>query len=188
LKKVENDPPKPALSDIKPDDVCTIIYTSGTTGKPKGVELTHRNICSNIDGGKFLVQAFAAHNTTLSFLPWAHIYGQSTELHSMISGGCALGIAPNRDQILECLSIVRPTMMFSVPVLFNKVYDGVMSNIREQSFIVRGLFKLAMKVSRERNHRLEFGKPVSALLEWEHKILDKIVLSKIRGRLGGRLQ
>jgi long-chain acyl-CoA synthetase len=185
---VENETPVPVVSDISSEDICTIIYTSGTTGRPKGVELCHRNLCTDIEGGKFLIREHAGHNTTLAFLPWAHIYGQTTELHSMISGGCALAIAPSREQILECLTIVRPTMILSVPILFNKIYDGVMTSMREQSTAVRGLFNLALKIARERNHRLEFHKPVGRILEWEYQLFDKLVFRKIRDRLGGKIQ
>lgn len=188
LKKVEGEAPTP-ITPVTSEDICTIIYTSGTTGTPKGVELVHRNICSNIiDGKSMLKDDIVKNNVSLSFLPWAHIYGQSTELHSLLSTGSTLAIVPHRDQILECLAIVKPTVIFSVPMLFNRVYDGVMKVMNTSSPIKRGLFNYAMSVARQRNHLLEFHQPVPAFLNWKFNLMDKIVLSKIRGRLGGNLQ
>lgn len=69
-----------------------------------------------------------------------------------------------------------------------QVYDGVMKNINEQSSLKQKLFHYAMSISRERNEKLEFGKPVSAFLDFQHKVVDKVVLSKIREKLGGRLR
>ena len=68
----------PICADLSPEDIATIIYTSGTTGKPKGVELTHRNIVANILGVKALLGKELGSNVSLSFLPWAHVYGQVT--------------------------------------------------------------------------------------------------------------
>ncbi len=73
-------------------------------------------------------------------------------------------------------------------MLFNRVYDGVMKVMNTSSPIKRGLFNYAMSVARQRNHLLEFHQPVPAFLNWKFNLMDKIVLSKIRGRLGGNLQ
>jgi long-chain acyl-CoA synthetase len=72
-------------------------------------------------------------------------------------------------------------------ILF-QVYDGVMKNVATQSPLKQSAFKLAIGIARERNHAMEFGLPVSPFLAWKHKIADKVVLSKIRERLGGRLR
>jgi long-chain acyl-CoA synthetase len=120
MKAAETMPNVPAAEPSK-EDLCTIIYTSGTTGLPKGVELSHINITSDIYGAKALSKESLNDNVSLAFLPWAHIYGMSTELNALISTGSALAIVPHRDQILECLQISKPTVIFSVPVLFNKV-------------------------------------------------------------------
>ena len=76
----------------------------------------------------------------------------------------------------------------SVPMLFNRVYDGVQKAINEGSAVKKSLFTAAMKVARERNHLMEFGKPVGAWLNFKHSLADKIIFSKIRERLGGRLR
>jgi long-chain acyl-CoA synthetase len=83
---------------------------------------------------------------------------------------------------------VKPTLLFAVPMLLNKVYDQVMNGIAQQSPFRQKLVKAAFKISRQRNHLLEFHQPVPALLEWKFKMCDKIIFSKIRDRLGGRLR
>jgi long-chain acyl-CoA synthetase len=106
---------------VTSDDISVIIYTSGTTGKPKGVSLSHDNLISNLKGLRQMLTDELYHHTSLAFLPWAHVFGQVTELQSLLATGSALAIVGHREQILECLPLVRPTLISSVPVLFNKV-------------------------------------------------------------------
>jgi long-chain acyl-CoA synthetase len=120
LKKVANETAVPSIPATK-EDLATIIYTSGTTGKPKGIELTHSNIASNLCGLKSLLQAELGRNVSLSFLPWAHVFGQVNELHSLVSSGSSIAIVPSRDQLLECIQIVKPTIFYSVPIMLNRV-------------------------------------------------------------------
>jgi long-chain acyl-CoA synthetase len=187
MKQVESEDPVP-LAEIHPSDLSTIIYTSGTTGQPKGVELTHDNVVQNCAGLHAIYDGDLESHTSLAFLPWAHVFGQTAELHSLLASGSALGIVSSREQILESIPIIKPTIIMSVPILFNKVYNGVQKAIGEGSTGKKALFNAAMKVSRERNELLEFGKPVGAWLDFKHKLADKIIFSKIRERLGGRLQ
>ena len=120
MKLVEKEPPAP-ICNVRPDELCTIIYTSGTTGTPKGVELSHHNIASNLRGLKHNYKEQLDHHISLAYLPWAHVFGQTAELHSLMATGSAMAIVSNREQILDSLAIVRPTLICSVPVLFNKV-------------------------------------------------------------------
>ena len=184
---MENTNP-PVLLNVTADDVCSIVYTSGTTGKPKGVELTHGNIVANLKGGKYLAGEYAGHNTTVCILPWAHISGQTGELHAMISFGSALAIAPNRDAVLECMEIIKPTLMICVPIFFHKVHDRILNAIQQQSRLVQYFFKKSLSIARERNHKLEYSIPLSPWLQWKHTIVDLLVLKKVRQRLGGNLQ
>jgi len=182
----------PARTDITADDISTIIYTSGTTGKPKGVELSHRNVCGVIHGTNDLYRKYDAefleHQVSLAYLPWAHVYGMTCEVHQLTSTGSARAIVPSREQILECLQLSKPTCIISVPVLFNRVYDSIMKGISEQSAFRQKLVHYALSVSRERNANLEFGRSVSPFLAWKHNLLDKVIFSKIREKLGGRLK
>lgn len=188
VKAAESQPDVPVYPVTK-DDLAIIIYTSGTTGKPKGVELIHENIISVIVGTRNLNKDVIDKTyTSLAFLPWAHVYGLSTELNSLFSAGCAMGIVPSRDQILECIGMIKPDVIVSVPVLFNKVYDGVMKNVRTLPFLKQKLFHFALKNSRKRNHALEFGKPVPFVADMLHKVFDKLVFKPIREKMGGNLK
>lgn len=126
-------------------------------------------------------------NISLAFLPWSHLYGLAVELNALLSTGSTLAIT-TREQILENIKLVRPTLIVSVPMLFNRVYDGVHKAIAEASALKRVLFDLSMSIARERNELLENHKSVGAWLEFKHKMADKIVLSKIRDKMGGRVR
>lgn len=169
------------------NDIATIIYTSGTTGNPKGVELTHGNIVDNIKGIQKSFPDFEKisneKDRSISFLPWAHCYGQTCELHGMISTGASMYLSEGVDKLVEEINIVKPTLLFSVPTLFNRIYDVIHKNISENR-IKKILFDDAIKTSRN----VRNNKKVSKLNELKHKIYDKILFTKIREKLGGNLK
>jgi long-chain acyl-CoA synthetase len=176
------------------NDLANLIYTSGTTGKPKGVELTHENFVSNVlAAARTMVQDphdFIRHDDcSLAFLPWAHSYGQTCELWMSISHGARMGISRGIPAILEDLQLVQPTVLFSVPTLYKKIYDGVHNLIETASPVRKRLMQAALKVGQARvdaqhGHR----GPLSFVERMQFAALDKIVLSKIRARFGGRLR
>merc|ERR1719428_1135114 len=175
------------------DDLAGLIYTSGTTGNPKGVELTHLNFTANVKGAtrslvsdpkKFVRES----DRSLSFLPWAHSYGQTCELWSMMASGASMGICRGVPVILEDLQLVKPTNLFSVPTLYKKVYDGVHNLVESAPPLRKKLMTNALamgeaKVAADKNLR----QPFSALERIKFATLDRLVLSKIRGRFGGNL-
>jgi long-chain acyl-CoA synthetase len=176
-----------------PEDLSGLIYTSGTTGKPKGVELTHLNFTANVKGAtRSLVsdpKAFVGvSDRSLSFLPWAHSYGQTCELWSMMSSGASMGICRGVPVILEDLQLVKPTNLFSVPTLYKKVYDGVHNLIESAPPLRKKLMNNALAMGKEKaaadkEMRPQLG-PVERI---KYAALDRLVLSKIRGRFGGNL-
>ncbi|MGH7271921.1 MAG: AMP-binding protein, partial [Polyangiaceae bacterium] len=111
-----------------PSDMAALIYTSGTTGNPKGVILTHANIASNVSAAHEVFPMDRA-DRSLSFLPWAHVFGQTAELHALLSAGASIAICEGVDKILENLAEVKPTLLFSVPRIFNKIYAGVKAQL-----------------------------------------------------------
>src|SRR5690606_31465162 len=104
-KKVPNEQPQP-------DDLAGLIYTSGTTGNPKGVRLSHANLASNVSA-MHEVFPMSPEDRSLSFLPWAHSFGQTVELHGLFSMGASMGIAESVDKIIDNLAEVKPTLLFS---------------------------------------------------------------------------
>ena len=193
---------KPApVAAIDPDDLCGFIYTSGTTGKPKGVLLSHNNFTSNIIA---MHQVFPLDpdDSSVSFLPWAHSFGQTVELHAMLSMGCSVALAESIEKLVDNFSEVRPTVMVSVPRIFNKIYDGVHKRMAEEGGLKRKLFEaaLANEGKRDRGESLNFASPralldkfkqdgpEALLVELQHEVFDRLVFTKIRARFGGRLK
>ena len=130
--------------DPAKDDLAVLIYTSGTTGNPKGVLLSHENLASNVSA----IHEFfpmTPDDRSLSFLPWAHSFGQTCELHGLFSMGASMGIAEAVDKIVANLSEVQPTLLFSVPRIFNRIYDGLHKRMDEEGGLKKSLFESAMK-------------------------------------------
>jgi long-chain acyl-CoA synthetase len=186
MKTVEGEAPVDPFP-VTSSDLCTIIYTSGTTGKPKGVELTHSNLVSNMKGINKMWAGQHSQHTSLAFLPWAHVYGQTCEVFLGFARGDSMAIVGSREQIVEGIAMVKPTTLLAVPALFNRVYDGIMKKASSGSATQQKVFKAALQAARRRNHLLEFGKPVPIFLRLQYAFFDRIVFSKIRERLGGRL-
>lgn len=176
------------------DDLASLIYTSGTTGKPKGVELTHENIATNVIGAARTMvenprEFVTETDRSLAFLPWAHSYGQTCELWLGIAQGASAGICRGVPFILEDLQKVQPTCLFAVPTLYKKVYDGV-SNVMETANPRRKwLMQTALDLGRKNaDHRNGHGPALGFMDNLKFKALDSIVLSKIRDRFGGNLR
>lgn len=166
-----------------PGDIALFIYTSGTTGKPKGVRLMHSNIAGNISGFQEIVPIDGAHRS-LAFLPWAHVYGGSVELHGMISIGASMAICEKRERILEYLGEVKPTVLYAVPQIWNRIYAGVQANVAEKPKAIQWLFAAAMRCrsKQKRNQATSFGEKVAL------PIAKALVFGKIKQRFGGKLQ
>ncbi len=174
------------VTQPKPADLCGLIYTSGTTGNPKGVMLSHGNIARNVSA----MNEFFPMNKddrSLSFLPWAHVFGQTVELQGLISMGASMGIAEATDKIVANMSEVQPTLLFSVPRIFNRIYDGLMKKMAAEKPHVRKLFWYGQSVSARRRALGEKNQS-SMLVNVQHALCDKIVFSKVRALFGGRLK
>lgn len=145
-----------APSAIPPmkDDMGVLMYTSGTTGNPKGVMLSHENICSNTRALLDFGSPEAAEviggtlsrgdDVSLAFLPWAHIYGQTLEMHCGHAAGFASAIVEDTANVAVDLPLVRPTLLFSVPTLYKRIYDGLNAKIPTESPIKQKLIRAAL--------------------------------------------
>ena len=172
-----------------PEDLAGLIYTSGTTGTPKGVELTHDNFVSNIYSVRSMaddpLDFIRSSDRSLAFLPWAHSYGQTTELWCAVSHGSSMGICRGIPHILEDLAMVQPTVLFAVPSLYKKVYDGVQNLIGNSSPTKQKLMRAALDLGKKKK---EAGGNLGLIDGLKYKVLDSLVTSKIRGRFGGKLR
>ncbi len=168
---------------VQPTDIAGLIYTSGTTGEPKGVILTHLNLAANVSAVHELFP-IGKDDRSLAFLPWAHVFGQVVELHSLLSMGASMAICEGLDKLLDNLAEVKPTILMSVPRVFNRLYTAVHTQIASKPRPIKALVHKAMAVTaKERSgHRLDLRE--LALL----KLADRLVFSKVRARFGGRLK
>jgi long-chain acyl-CoA synthetase len=167
------------------DDLCGFIYTSGTTGNPKGVLLSHGNICSNVNAVQELFPM--QDDTSLSFLPWAHSFGQTLELHTLTSFGSASAIVDDVNNLIPYMAEVHPTVLFSVPRVFNKVYDKLNKQMAEATGLKKIIMNAAFENATTRRKLASEGK-TSWWVETKHGWFDKKVFSKVRDRLGGKLR
>jgi long-chain acyl-CoA synthetase len=167
-------------------DLAGLIYTSGTTGKPKGVMLSHGNIVSNINAVHSVFPMDEA-DCSLSFLPWAHSFGQTAELHCMMSMGASIALAESVDKLVDNLGEVKPTILFSVPRIFNRIYDGLQKRMADESAITRFMFERGIKVAEKKRELEEQGKS-SPWVDMQFAFFDRVVFSKVRERFGGRLK
>lgn len=181
---LQNEPSE--LTDPGPDAIADFIYTSGTTGAPKGVKLSHRNLAYNVSAIHD-VFPMEPDDRSLCFLPWAHSFGQTVELHGLLSMGASLGLAEAVDKIVANLAEVRPTLFISVPRVFNRIYDGLHARMKEEGGLKKKLFEAAVDTAQQRRRLADQGKS-SAWLDFKFKILDGLVFSKVRERFGGRLK
>ncbi len=182
LLKLGEKYPCPPVSANR-DDIMGIIYTSGTTDKPKGVLLSHDNILSQIEAVKH-TYTFTPEDRTLSFLPWAHVFGQTCEVHIVIAIGFSSALCDNVSRILEQLAEIHPTMLLSVPRIFNRIYENVLNKIRRNSRIIQYIFHRGIKAA-DRKRRGETLGPLSRLF---YTLADFLVFSKIRNMFGGNLK
>ena len=176
-----------------PDDLASLIYTSGTTGNPKGVELLHANICSNIEGARRTVHHprafFRESDTTLAFLPWAHSFGQTVDLWTPLAHGTSMALSRGFAHVAEELPLVKPTALASVPLLFKKVHDGVQNVVETSNPRRKYLMQTALALgSKQAQYDSGVGPPLNWMERLQYSVLDALVLSKIRDRLGGNLR
>jgi len=171
----------------KPTDTAVLIYTSGTTGDPKGVLLSHGNFTSNVLGGGKMYPELDNRSRSLSILPWAHSYGQTAELYNFINMGGSIGFIRDVTTIVQDMRNVAPTFLIAVPRVFNKIYDGIMSKMKEKGGLAYALFIMGIQSAKAMRDLSRQGK--SALLPTlKLAIADRIVFKKIREGFGGRLE
>ncbi|MGQ9643737.1 MAG: AMP-dependent synthetase/ligase [Ignavibacterium sp.] len=177
---------KDSIEFTKPDDICTIIYTSGTTGEPKGVVLTHNNILSNV---RAALECFPINkdDVFLSFLPLCHIFERMAGYYTAFSSGGTICYAESIETVAQDLIAVRPTIMTTVPRLFERMYSKIIKNVESQPEKKQKIFFWAIDVGKEYAQAKKKGRvPIS--LAAKHKIADKLVFKKLRERTGGRLR
>ena len=171
---------------VRPDDLATLIYTSGTTGPPKGVMLTHDNIHSNVAGTRTKIP-FGGDDVSLSFLPLSHIFQRMGD-YMMFATGTSIAYAENFDKVPVNIQEVRPTIVLSVPRLYEKIYARVLQNALASGALKRRIFFWARGVAEQRADATLAGRKPGWLIERKYGLADKLVFAKIKGRTGGRMR
>jgi long-chain acyl-CoA synthetase len=174
------------LAEIKPDDLATIIYTSGTTGEPKGVMLTHDNFVSNVYSISSALPIFSS-DVALSVLPLSHIFERAV-FYVFYWNGVSVYYSSSFDQLGEHLSEVRPTIMTAVPRLFEKVYHKIVRKGMSAKGLKKKIFMWAMNVGPRYAELKDKGQFISPFLEAQQAIASRLVFSKWREGIGGRLR
>ena len=169
-----------------PSDLATIIYTSGTSGRPKGVMLSHHNLLTNVNSCSQVVPV-RQDDLFLSFLPLSHVFERTVGYYLALMCGVTVAYARSIQQLQEDLVTVRPSLLISVPRVYERVHTAIHAKLAKKSALSRLIFNLAVEVGYS---RFEFQQrrgswKISHLL-WP--LLDKLVAREVMSKLGGRLR
>lgn len=176
------------IDAVQSTDLITIIYTSGTTGVPKGVMLTHANVIFDAHYGLEKLEAFGMNETFLSFLPLSHILERTAGYYAPLMTGCHVAFCESPEKVVENMQEVKPTVMVSVPRLFEKIYSRIYEDVHQMSSMRSSIFHTAIATGREYISRRYINPKPLGLLGLKYRFFDWLIFSKIRKRFGGRLE
>ncbi|MBL7047276.1 MAG: long-chain fatty acid--CoA ligase [Candidatus Marinimicrobia bacterium] len=172
---------------VKPDDLLTLIYTSGTTGDPKGVMLSHKNLVSNIVNGRKAIKIDDT-DVFLSFLPLSHSFERMVGHLTAFSANSKVYFAESIDTVADNMREVHPTVVVAVPRFFEKVHGKVIDKVSNDPAIRQKIFHWALGVGRKSAQYLTRGSKPTGFLGLKFGIADKLVFSKLKERVGGKLR
>jgi len=171
---------------ITPDTLLTLIYTSGTTGNPKGVMLTQDNVHSNVIACQQVFRS-SVSDTALSFLPLSHIF-ERTGAYFLFASGVRIAYAESVDTVPVNMSEIKPSLMLSVPRLYEKIYARVLENAVSSGGLKKRIFFWAKAVGERWADERLAGREVGGLLGLQYGLAQKLVFSKLRERTGGNVR
>ena len=174
------------LISVPRDQLATIVYTSGTTGRPKGVMLSHENIMGNAYAGLQSIAVFP-EDRMLSFLPLSHMFERTIGCYFNVIAGSSVAFNRSIPELLDDMAMVKPTIIITVPRIFERAYSRIKEQLDEGSGVKKWLFEKAVNAGwRKFNH-------AQGRASWHPSILlspllDKLVGAKVRDRFGGNLR
>ena len=174
-------------ADANADDIATIIYTSGTTGNPKGVMLTHANFISNVEACTSLIDV-SETDVLLSFLPLSHVFERLGGHYVPLFSGAKIAYAESTFTVAQNMKEVAPTVMLSVPRLYETMHERILRAVQEGSGLKQKIFHWGVSVGSAVSSAIQQGKKPSALLQLQQNIADKLVFAKLKEATGGRLR
>jgi long-chain acyl-CoA synthetase len=176
------------IQSQQPEEIATIIYTSGTTGEPKGAVITQHALTTMLLNVEKTVKAsFTASDRTLTFLPLSHVMGRCDSFLPLVFGWQSV-YAESMEKIIDNIQIVRPTVMMSVPRVFEKIYTKVNEQVEQGSLIEKQAFRWASAIAEKYFSKIDRDLSPSALEIIEYRLAYKVVFSKIYNRFGGRIR
>jgi len=186
----DQNPPSPAeeCDRVDPHSPCSIIYTSGTTGNPKGVVLSHWNFVSNVQTTRKLIDFFYPDDRCLSFLPLSHVLERMAGFYTTLSSGVGIAFAARMDSVPVDIMDVKPTLMVSVPRLYEKIYAKVLSTAMASGGLRKNIFFWARGLGIQAAEMRAAGREPSGWFAFKLKIADALVFKKLRAKLGGRIR
>jgi long-chain acyl-CoA synthetase len=173
-------------AEVKPEQLATIIYTSGTTGEPKGVMLSHANLSSNVLDGAAGYE-MSPSDVGLSFLPLAHVYERTTD-YAFFLHGVPIAYVEQMETVQQALLEVHPTFLGAVPRFYEKIYANVIEKGHHETRLKRKVFDWAIRVASRAVPWRAYGKSASSFVKLQWDLADKIVYSRIRAGVGGRIR
>jgi len=173
-------------NNIDPKEICTIVYTSGTTGEPKGVMLYHEAFVKEIISSEDRL-GLDEDETFLSFLPLSHLYERVAGHWTPMYKTNTIFYSESINTVIDDIQVAQPTVIVSVPRLYEKITEKILSKVDHGSFVSRKMFYWALKVGKEYNARKYEG-TLNKSITKKYNMADKIVFSKIKKKLGGRLK
>ena len=178
---------KAIASTINPDDLLTLIYTSGTTGNPKGAMLSHNNLIANIKSGKKSIHIDES-DVFLSFLPLSHVFERMVGHFSGLTSGGRVYYAESIDTVADNMGEIKPTIMASVPRLYEKMYAKIIDKVSNDPPLRQKIFWWAISVGKEAMPNICKNSRPSGWLGFKFGLAEKLVFSKIKERVGGRVR
>lgn len=176
------------IQNALPEEIASIIYTSGTTGEPKGAVITQHALTTmllNVE--KTIKASFTSADKTLTFLPLSHVIGRCDSMLPLVFGWQSV-YAEGIDKIIDNIQVVKPTIMLSVPRIFEKIYTKVNEQIESGSLVEKQAFKWAIKIAEKYFAKIDKDLSPSALDMIEYQLAYKLVFSKIYNRFGGKIR
>src|SRR5438874_11146873 len=176
-----------AAAAVDEEDIYTYIYTSGTTGPPKGCMIRHRNYYAMTSSIERVEDLWLGEDVMLLYLPLAHNFGRLMSLWGAYAG-FTIAFCPDPYAVAEALPQVRPTLLPSVPRLYEKAHTAITSNLEAASGPRRRLVGWAIGVGRRVSALRQHGRPLPRALARQHRIADRLHYAKVKARFGGRLR
>jgi len=173
------------LHEVQEDDLATLIYTSGTTGPPKGCMLSHKNLVTAALRVRNHIEGET--DTVILFLPMAHSFARIAH-QSATYRGATLALCADVARLPEALARIHPTILPAVPRVYEKIHANTLSQIERSNGAKRAIGRWALGVGSRTSRLRRAGRPVPMALQMQERIADRLVFSKVRERLGGRLR